>query len=348
MTVLLVSISGFVLACVLLFFGRKVALNLGLSDKPGGRKTHATATPLIGGLVIVPVFILSLFISGLAAEYWVLIASALVLLLMGVVDDFMPINPFVKFAVQLWIACFVVIFGGVEVTKLGNILGYGEVELWWLSKPFSVMCLVLLMNAMNMIDGLDGLSGGLSAVMLAVLMVVSLVSGAIGNVLALSLILAPILAFLIFNMRYPGHAKASVFMGDAGTLALGLIIGWFAIKYAQGAHAVITPSIVPWIVGIPVVDTFAVYLVRAMSGHNPFEPDRSHIHHRMVDSGIADGRASVMIAGFTLLTAGGAIVLQNAGVPEVVVFGSWVIFFFAHIACAFRPQCYQGLFKRFA
>lgn len=321
---------------------------VGLSDKPGGRKTHENVTPLLGGVVIIPVFVLSLIVAGLWPDYWVLICAALVLLAMGAIDDVVHINPFVKFTIQVWTACFVVVFGGVEVTTLGDLFGYGEVHLWYISKPFSVMCLVLLMNAMNMIDGLDGLSGGLTGVILFILLLVSWVADAFANVFVLSLILAPIAAFLIYNMRYPGHERASVFMGDAGTLALGLIIGWFTVKYAQGGNAVISPAVVPWIVGLPVVDTFAVYLVRAINGQDPFSPDRRHIHHRLVDAGVPHARATAIILLFSVLVAAAAVMMDDMGVPHVIIFGLWLCWFFIHIALTFRPQPYQALFRHFA
>ncbi len=344
----LIALSGFIVACAALFFGRRVALQFGLADEPGGRKTHTHATPLIGGIVIIPVFVASLFFAGIAAEYWVLIVSALLLLLMGVVDDFYPLNASLKFALQVWIACFVVVFGGVEVVSLGYLFGEEETYTWIFSKPFSVMCLVVLMNAMNMIDGLDGLSGGLAAVILGVLALVSVLAGVPDNAAVIALILAPLAAFLVFNMRYPGHAKASVFMGDAGTLALGLILGWFAIRFAQAPQAVMVPSVVPWIIGLPVVDTFAVYLVRAMDGKNPFQPDRSHIHHRLADNGVPDGRATMMIVGFTLFSALAAVLLERSGVPDVLILGAWIAFFFIHIGLSFRPHYYASLFRRFS
>lgn len=343
-----IALLGFAVTCAFLYFGRALALELGLSDKPGGRKTHTHATPLIGGIVIIPVFVVSLFLSGLAAEYWVLISAALLLLTMGVVDDFFPLNASLKFAIQVLISCFVVVFGGVEVISLGHLFGAEETYTWIFSKPFSVMCLVVLMNAMNMIDGLDGLSGGLAAVILGVLALVSILAGAPGNAAVIALMLAPLAAFLVFNMRYPGHAKASVFMGDAGTLALGLILGWFAIRFAQEPQAVMVPSVVPWIIGLPVVDTFAVYFVRAMEGKNPFQPDRSHIHHRLVDNGVPDGRATMMIVGFTAFSALAAVLLERSGVPEVLILAAWIAFFFIHIGLSFRPHYYASLFRRFS
>ena len=345
----MIALCGFIASCVLLFFGRKIAFYVGLSDKPGGRKTHANPTPLIGGLVIVPVFIISLFASGVAGEYWVLISAALLLLLMGVIDDYIPLNASLKFAMQVLIACFVVVFGHVEVLSFGYLFSDDEqVYLWFMSKPFSVMCLVVLMNAMNMIDGLDGLSGGLAAVILGSLALACWMAGVPGNAAVIALILAPLAAFLVFNMRYPGHGKASVFMGDAGTLALGLILGWFAIRYAQWPEHVIVPAVIPWVIGLPVVDTFAVYFVRAMDGQNPFEPDRSHIHHRLVDNGVPDGRATFIIVGFTALSALGAILLERSGVPDLLILVSWIAFFFIHIGLSFRPHYYANLFRRFA
>lgn len=340
--------GGFLISCLLLFFGRKAALRAGLSDKPGGRKTHDEATPLIGGIIVIPVFVLSLFMAGVAAEYWVLIVAALTLMLMGLIDDAIHINAWLKFAVQVLVACFVVVFGQIDIILLGNLYGFGEVELWATSKPFSVMCLVLFMNAFNMIDGLDGLSGGFAAVALGVLISACALAGAPEVAGVLACVLAPVLAFLIFNMRYLGHAKASVFMGDAGTLAMGLILGWFVIELTQEPLLIMAPAVAPWIVGIPVIDALAVYLVRALNGENPFMADRNHIHHRLVDNSVPHDRASYVIVGFSFVVAISALLLSHSGVADSVLFYCWLVFCGFHMALVFRPQRYASLLKRFA
>lgn len=317
-------------------------------DKPGGRKLHADATPIIGGLVVITLFLLGLILAGLWTQYWVLICAALVMMLMGAVDDRFHLPPYFKFAVQVFVSCFVVIFGHVEVEFLGNLFGFGEVNMMHLAKPFSVMCLVMFMNAMNMIDGLDGLHGGMAAMMILLLILVALLAGATGQVMVLALLLAPLLGFLIYNMRFPGHAKASVFMGDAGTLTMGLILGSFVILFSQAPLNILEPAIAPWIVGLVIADTLALYMYRTLNKENPFEPDRNHIHHIFVDNGVSVGKTTVLLIAFTLLSAGAALILAQAGLPPFIIFYLWLVYFFMHMWLKFHPQKVIALAKRFA
>lgn len=347
-TPIFIALVSFFISCGLFYFGRALAKRAGLTDAPGGRKQHVGKVPLIGGLIILPVFIVSLFFIGQAQAQWVILCAAVFLLLMGVIDDAAQINPWMKFAVQMFVSCFVVIFGGLEVDSLGNLFGLGEIKLGYFAKPFSVMCLVLLMNAVNMMDGLDGLAGGLAAVMMAVMMAACFAADALPMMGMMAMLLAPLCAFLVFNMRYPGHARASVFMGDAGSLTLGLLLGWFAITLSQAPHSVLSPAVVPWIVGLPVADALALYVYRTMNGKQPFEPDRNHLHHRFVDNGVAPGRATFLLLLFKLCGAAAALAAFRAGVPDVFIFALWLAFFFTHMALSFRPQGYAALLRRFA
>jgi UDP-GlcNAc:undecaprenyl-phosphate GlcNAc-1-phosphate transferase len=338
----------FFTAIALFYNSARLGALTGLMDTPGGRKTHQGAVPIIGGIVAVPLFLIGLIAAGLWDKYWVLIMAATIMTLMGVVDDRFHLNPYFKFAVQVFVSCFVVVFGHIEVELLGNLFGFGEVNLMHLAKPFSVMCLVMFMNAMNMIDGLDGLHGGMAAIMIILLMLAALLAGAIGQVMVLALLLSPLVAFLIYNMRYPGHTKASVFMGDAGTLTMGLILGWFTIQFSQSPLNIISPAVAPWIVGLVIADTLALYMYRTLNKQKPFEPDRNHIHHLFVDNGVGVGKTTALLLAFVGMSAGAALIFEQAGLPPFVIFYLWLIFFFTHMYFKFHPQKVIALAGRFA
>ena len=139
-------------------------------------------------------------------------------------------------------------------------------------------------NAINMLDGLDGLAGGVA--------LSALIWLAIGNVLAgagfcsegLALIGA-LAGFLIFNARYPGHPKASLYLGDAGSTTLGLVLGYIALRQCANQTDPLTPVSIFWVLALPVVDTLRVMIVRKLRGHSPFAADRTHLHHLMSDLG---------------------------------------------------------------
>jgi len=333
----------FILTLALIPAARIIALKAGFTDNPGGRKQHAGPVPPIGGLVIFPVFMTWGAVAGFSWElYWPLYAGLAVLLIAGALDDAFHVNAWVKFGAQLIAAALVVLFGQAHVHTLGDLLGLGAVELGWLSAPLSILAVALLINAVNLIDGLDGLAGGICFVMILWLALAGFFHSP-GRIEPLVMLLAVLAGFLVYNLRYPGRRRASIFLGDSGSMALGLMVAWFAIDLAQGPDPALKPISVAWILAFPVMDTFAQFYRRIRQGRHPFDPDRGHFHHHLVHAGWTAGRASAFI--IILVFALGAI--GFAGLPPAMLTVVWVIVFFAHIAVSYRPERYVGLFSRF-
>ncbi len=158
---IMLAAVGFFASLILFIVGKKIAPLVGLTDAPdiitGGRKNHEGSIPLIGGLVIIPVYTILVLYAGvqeLLPLYW-LMPAVILLLIVGVVDDRFHIMPWVRFIIQIWVAAFVVVECGAELTNLGNLFGFGAIEMGWFGKIFAVTCLVLLMNAINILDGVD-------------------------------------------------------------------------------------------------------------------------------------------------------------------------------------------------
>jgi len=169
---IIIALAGFWASLILLKIGIELAKKFDLVDQPGGRKKHDGAIPLVGGLIIVPVFAILCYIANLPDLMLLspLFGGVLLLLIIGAMDDKFHIHPWARFVIQIWLACYVVIFCHGEIENLGNLFGFGDVHLGWFAKAFSVTCLVLLMNAINMLDGIDGLASGFVAVALGWLM----------------------------------------------------------------------------------------------------------------------------------------------------------------------------------
>lgn len=331
----LYPILAFVLTVAALYVGRLLALRVGFADAPGGRKQHDDLVPPIGGLAIIPVFVGVSWLAGMDSIVpWPLAAGLGALLLMGAIDDARTIKPFVKFAIMLWTACFVVIFGEMQIGELGNLFGFGPVELGWISKGFTMLCLVLLMNAVNMMDGIDGLAGGFCALVAFWFMIVCLGAGGThgADILTLSILLATLLGFLVFNMRAPWRKSATVFLGDAGSLCLGLLLGWFCIKISQGSGKLLEPVTVIWVIALPIMDAFALFLARSLRGKHPFAADRRHLHHRLMDIGLSPGQTTVVMLAVVAVMALTGFMAQVYGIPHVVLFGLWMILFIVHTA----------------
>ena len=317
---------GLVVTFVLFRIGIKYAPRLGLMDTPGGRKKHEGAIPLIGGLIIIPVFAVSVYSSGLQSQTFLgaLLGGVVLLMATGALDDKFNIHPWVRFIIQIWLACYVVVFCDANIGSLGNLWGFGNVEMGdFFGKVFSVTCLVLLMNAINMLDGMDGLAGGFLAIALGWLMIAALQAGAMLAFWGMAFLLVPIIGFLLFNARYPFHGKASVFMGDAGALSLALIVGWFAIQMAKSPDPYMPPVVIIWIMAVPIMDTFALFFTRKKQGRSPFSADRLHGHYKLEDRGIPQKFVVPLIWLVGLITGGIGYVGIQIGVPEYVLLYIW-------------------------
>lgn len=323
----LLAIVGFLMTLALFWGVRPIAKKIGLVDQPGGRKQHDGAVPLIGGLVIILVF----FVLGLIAQlhqvitFFPLMGGVLFLLTVGVMDDKVHIQPWVRFVIQIWVSCYIVIFCGAEIENLGNLLGFGEIDLGYLAKPFSVTCLVLLMNAINMMDGLDGLASGFMAIVLGWLMLVYAQRGYGFYASSILLLLSPLAAFLFLNMRHALREKASVFLGDAGSLSLGLLVGFFAISAAkgQGAEFILPPATIIWFVGVPVIDAFSLFFVRLKKGGHPFEADRLHLHYKLVDRGLSPKNVTYVLLALSFVFCAVGYFGSVLNVPDYILTYSW-------------------------
>jgi len=324
--------------CIFLFIvGKKFAPILGITDQPdiakGGRKDHEGSIPLIGGLIIIPVFSALTLWSG-AQEFlpiYQLLLSCFILLIMGAIDDRFGIMPWVRFILQIWVAAFVVVECGAELTHLGNLFGFGEIKTGWFGTIFSITCLVLLMNALNMLDGVDGLVGSVLIAMLGWLAFAMYESGHLFFVWPMLFLIVTIVAFLVFNGRYPFHHIASIFLGDAGSLSLALLLGYFAILSAQKVEAgdisghILQPVSIIWIMTLPIVDTFAVFFVRVKQGRSPFDADRLHAHYKLIDGGWTPGKTTAILFLFTVVTGAIGYYAPKFSVPDYALLYSWSV-----------------------
>jgi len=326
---------GLVVTFILFRLGIKYAPNIGLVDKPdGNRKSHEGAIPLIGGLVIIPVYVALIYTAALHTQTFLgpLLGGAMLLLMIGSLDDKYNLHPWARFVIQIWLACYVGVFCDANIGNLGDLFGFGNVGLNFLDKyigdfggrAFSAICLVLLMNAINLLDGMDGLSGGFLAIALGWLMVIALGYGALLPFWAMFFLFVPLVGFLLFNARYPFHKRASVFLGDAGSLSLGLIIGWFAIQMAKSPDPMIAPVAIIWIMSVPIIDTFAVFFTRKSLGRNPFTADRLHGHYMLQDSLKTSPQIVTPIMwGLSLVTGAIGYFGLSANIPEYILLYSW-------------------------
>lgn len=321
----------------------KLAIKIGFVDKPGGRKQHERPVPPIGGLVIFSLFaFISLFVEPSFHDAWAYYVALFLILITGMIDDKNGVRPWIKFSIHFLSAFILVLAGGTELQSLGNLLGFGTIELDWMTIPFSVACIVYIINAMNMMDGLDGLAAGKAFVIFSWFFIACSLAGWWEPATLLLILMAILTGFLFYNFRSRVRRKAIVFLGDAGSMALGLTIAWFAIHLSQGPNPVLIPAAVAWIIALPIIDAFGLLVARLKDGKHPFEPDRRHFHHHFIDSGFDVKIAVRLILSYGILL--GAIGFGGTllAVPEPVLGWAWIILWLSHAAMVMYPNGFKN------
>lgn len=341
-------LAAFIAVLAITPLAKKVALATGFTDDPGGRKDHDTPVPPIGGLIILPIYmVISLFMGADISVFWPLFTALALILIVGGIDDYCHINPWPRFAAQFIAAGLIVIPGQAQLVHLGDLFGYGEFGLGWMSIPFSVVAVVLLINAINLMDGLDGLAGGKSFVVFFWLAIACFVAGQSEALLVIMPLLGALIGFLVYNMRHPLRGKASIFLGDAGSMGLGVVISWFAIGLAQEPDPVLVPISTAWILALPIFDICAQFYRRAREGRHPFSPDRGHFHHHFVHAGVPVGRATAMILALVFFFGGVGYFAVLVGVPQWMLTMVWIFCLFLHITLSFKPKTYITILNQF-
>lgn len=277
-----------------------------LFDRPGARKEHQEPTPTFGGLAIFAGMMISLLLWFSFTGHMAVITfffSMLVLLGMGIMDDLKDLSASYKLVVEIALATLITI-SGIRITGFGGLFGIHELSIS-AQYTFTVLAIVGITNAFNLIDGIDGLAGGLGFMSLITLGIFLTLSRDYNYALIAFALAGALLAFLYFNLN-----PARIFMGDTGSLLLGFVVAVLCVQLIKINSITATP-IVPkihmftlGIVLIPVFDTLRVFGVRIWKGRSPFSADKTHIHHFVINEGFGHAftaRLICVIHGFILL-----------------------------------------------
>jgi len=285
---------------------RRLAFRVGALDSPDHRKVHQGVMPRLGGLAIYASFVLAVLVSEqMTPQLWGLLAGATVIMAVGMLDDIYRLPARVKLAGQV-LAAVVVLFFGIEIQVVSNPFGADPVQLGlFVAAPLTVLWLVAVTNAVNLIDGLDGLASGTAFIAaLTMAAVIGLEGQVHSGVMGLALIMA---AATLGFWKYNFH-PARIFLGDGGSMLLGFLLANMAVMSLVAKSATVVSVIIPLVIlGIPLADTvFAV--VRRAHRHLPImQPDREHLHHRLLDLGLNHRQAVLAIYGVDLVLGGSAV-----------------------------------------
>jgi len=307
----------------------RAAWKVGLVDRPGGRKMHAAPTPVVGGLAIAIGFIpLALAIFRPSQPLLGLGAAAAILLPAGIIDDLFNLKWWWRILAQAAAALVMIEVGGVKVELIGSALGLAHHTLGVLSIPFTVIATVGLINALNMVDGVDGLAGGLTLAALTMLAAAAIYAGAGGLASGLVMVIGAGLAFLAFNLRTPFEPRARIFLGNAGSEFLGLLIAWTCFRLTQNPAHPVNPVLAPFLIAPPLIDCLVLIVQRARQGRSPFSADRNHLHHLLLDAGLTPTGVVAVIVGASMSLGLAAALAMRAHAPQPL----FVVAFLALVA----------------
>jgi UDP-GlcNAc:undecaprenyl-phosphate GlcNAc-1-phosphate transferase len=304
---------------------RPLARHVGLIDQPDERKQHVRATPLVGGPAMFLALVIVLAPQDTPAAWAPLFLGSLLLLVTGMVDDIRRIGSTIRLVVQGIAVLLICVGGEVVISSLGYLwLSGQEISLGVLAASFTIFCGIGLVNAVNMADGLDGLSASLSLVAFVALGFAAAVAGRTEDLLLIGAVSGALVGFLTFNYRLPGRKQALVFLGDSGSYLVGFLLFYVVVRLSQGPQAAIAPVTALWICAIPLFDTVAIMLRRLRKGRSPFVADREHLHHVFLLAGFTVRETVAIMAGLASVGAALGVWGDLAGVPDLVMLAGFL------------------------
>ena len=318
--------TAFFVAILLLVIMTPLAHQLGLVDEPNGRKTHSGIVPLTGGVAIYGAVI----IASLVTDVWfkngsLFFTAATLIVLLGMLDDKFDLSAKGRLLCQFVVAAIMALAAQNYITSLGDISGFGATHLDLSGYFFTLICVVGVINAFNMIDGIDGLAGGMSLIILLSVVFLLFASNNSQAIMAPMMVIAAIVPFMAFNLSWRGFKGNKIFLGDSGSMFVGLTIVWLLVDFTQGAQAALRPVAAIWIIGLPLMDMAAIMFRRAKKGQSMLKPDKHHLHNIFMRAGFSSRRslAAILLMGCCYALIG--IIGELYNIPEYVMFWGFLV-----------------------
>ena len=304
---------------------KNLAYKVGAIDVPkDNRRMHKVPIPRLGGLAIFIAFLFAVIIfADIDRAMQGILLGAIMIVILGVLDDIMTLKALPKFLVQI-AAAGVAVYHGCTIHFISNPNVFSQasyINLNWLSVPVTIIWIVAITNAVNFIDGLDGLAVGVSAISTACLLIIALIVGEMNIAIILAALLGSCLGFIPYNKN-----PAKIFMGDTGSTFLGYILATLSVQGLFKLYAIISFAVPFLILGIPIFDICFAFLRRIAKGQNPMVADRGHVHHRLIDMGFSQKHAVAICYMLTAILGLAAVLLTSSGeLKALILIGAVII-----------------------
>ena len=322
--ILLASAGIALLLCLLL---TPVARKTGLLDHPSERKVHQDPVPLVGGAAIYLTMVLLIALATpYGAEALPLLIACGMMLITGMIDDRRELSPFIRFIIQILACCIMIFASKVVLTDFGSLMWNGVLSLGWMSVPITIFSALGVINAFNMMDGIDGLSSMIFIVALSAMAWLALQAGHTTNVGLIIIAVGAAFGFFLLNARLPWNKRARVFLGDSGSVFLGLFLAWQFIDLGNGDDRAFAPIIAVWLLGIPLLDTTLLMIRRKLDGGSPFDDDQHHLHHAFLRAGFSVTQTIFAIAILIFFTTAVGLAGHILAWPEYLMFYAYIAF----------------------
>jgi UDP-GlcNAc:undecaprenyl-phosphate GlcNAc-1-phosphate transferase len=341
------ALLAFFICLILVPLSIPLARKIGLTESPNERKHHNGQVPLLGGIVIWLAIVITILICDLEIKHaWAFYSAGTLAVLLGSIDDRYPLSVKFRFFVQIGISLIMAIGADNSLHNLGAIFGPIPLSLSGFGYVFTVICVVGVMNAINMMDGIDGLAGSVTIVALIGVSQLNFSSEFTKDTPLIPVIIACICAFLIFNLSFIFSKKHKIFLGNAGSMLLGLMVVWLLIDSSQGEIVQFRPITATWLLALPLIDMAAIMFRRIRKGQSPFKPDRDHLHHICMRADLSDRRSLFLITILAIVFAGIGVMGEIYLIPEYLMFMTFVMFYMIYSYCLRRIWRILSFFQR--
>ena len=319
---------AFTITCITIPSIIKISGLKSLFDKPDKRKSHSSEIPTLGGTAVMFGMLVPTTLFGgrdFGHELKFVVVGLLILFFIGIKDDILNISASRKLIGEIFAIAVVAILGNIRITSFNGFLGIEEIS-YVASILFTILVFVVIINGFNLIDGIDGLATGVGMLTISVLGTWFLLIGDHPYAAFCFSVTGALMAFFLFNVFGKSN---KIFLGDTGSLILGLTVSVFTVRFLESSltASIVSsefpaPVIAIAILIVPLTDTLRVFTLRLLAGRSPFKPDRSHIHHKLLLLGFNHLQSTVMIMGFNLAVILLAVALRHLGIIRLL----WVVF----------------------